>query len=197
MDVSHKRADGVCRADGGHGASAQIIGPSADYDSTVPDPRHAKRGRFRDLKIAVGLLLHSHPNPVLFLAGVVAPVLGTFLLTLGQQRKDRGDWAYLLTGIAVLFIGGLLLWAKQRASEGVAELDLKVADRFRIALKGCNATCGGADSGHAGAVTIEAEGDTQDRLHTSGVGVDVAAERRLPAEGQRISSDCKRRHGVR
>ena len=92
MDVAHMRPDGVRRAGCGHGASAQMIGPSADYDSTVSDLRHAKRGRFRDLKIVVGLLLHCHPNPVLFLAGVVAPVLATFLLTLGQERKDRGDW---------------------------------------------------------------------------------------------------------
>ncbi|BBX19792.1 hypothetical protein MDUV_46520 [Mycolicibacterium duvalii] len=56
-------------------------------------------------------------------------------MTLGQDRADRGDWAYLLSGFAAIVVGGLVLWAKQRASEEVANLDMKVADRFRITIK--------------------------------------------------------------
>ncbi|MGV7311978.1 GAF domain-containing protein [Mycobacterium kansasii] len=91
--------------------------------------------RLTDLKIAIGIVLHNNPTPILLLGGVVAPASGTFLVTYGQNRHGRGDWTALLSGIAIIFLGALLLFAKQRASDQVAELDLKVADRFRITLK--------------------------------------------------------------
>jgi hypothetical protein len=101
----------------------------------VSEPRHTKRGRFTDLKIAIGIFLHSNSTWVLAVTGVIAPALGTFLVTMGREHKDGADWAYLLSGILVILLGGFLLFAKQRASEAVANLDLKVADRFRITIK--------------------------------------------------------------
>ncbi|KKF01502.1 GAF domain-containing protein [Mycolicibacterium obuense] len=72
---------------------------------------------------------------VLFVAGVISPAAGTFLVTIGQNREDKGDWGYLLSGIAVLFFGGFLLFGQQWASRLITKLDLKIAEQFRITIK--------------------------------------------------------------
>lgn len=101
----------------------------------MPGRRAPARGRFRDVLVDIGFLLHENPTPVLFVSGVLAPTLGTFLVTLGQNRNQTWEWACLLAGVAIIFMGALLLFAKQLASNAVAGVDLKVADRFRITLK--------------------------------------------------------------
>jgi hypothetical protein len=101
----------------------------------MSDPRHPTRGRFVAVKIAVANFVNANPTPITLLAGVVAPVLGTFFVTLGQNRHGRGDWTALISGVVVIFLGLLSLFIKERASVAAANLDRKGFDRFRITIK--------------------------------------------------------------
>jgi hypothetical protein len=105
------------------------------YDPTMPDPRHPTRGRFVAVMIAFANFVNANPTPIVLLAGVAAPAVGTFLVTLGQNRHGRGDWTALIGGVVVIFLGGMMLFIKERASMTVANLDLKGFDRFRITIK--------------------------------------------------------------
>jgi hypothetical protein len=91
--------------------------------------------RFRDLLIQGNLWLASQTKLVLVVTVIICPVLGALFVTLGQSTKDKGDWAFLLGGIALLAIGGLLQILKQFASAVVVETGNEQAARFRIATK--------------------------------------------------------------
>jgi hypothetical protein len=91
--------------------------------------------RLHDLVIQGSLWLAGKTKLVLPITAILAPAGGTLCVTLGQNFKDKGDWAFVIFGIALIAFGGLLQILKQLASAAVVKAGDLQAARFRIATK--------------------------------------------------------------
>lgn len=91
--------------------------------------------RFGDLLVTASLWFAGQTKLVLFFTVVIAPSVGTLLVTLGQSNQTAGDRWRLYSGIALIAFGGFVQIAKQFASGAVVNAEEFQRARFRIATK--------------------------------------------------------------
>ncbi|MFC6715093.1 hypothetical protein [Branchiibius cervicis] len=66
---------------------------------------------------------------------VLLPIVGTFLLTLGQGFSNEGDWTAAAIGLLLMSAAGVLQWQMQAADHRLDELEASEADRLRVTVK--------------------------------------------------------------
>lgn len=68
-------------------------------------------------------------------SSIVLAVVGTFLLTVGQELKTNRDWGFAIGGAVLVLLGGLVQWLMTWAERAQRVDESLEAERLRVAMK--------------------------------------------------------------
>lgn len=74
-------------------------------------------------------------SPLLSWLHILSPTAATLLVTLGQSLQDRGDWAYVVGGIATLLLTAAMDGVRTLYRSRKSKSELTDAGKLRVTLK--------------------------------------------------------------